>query len=103
MKFQNYLVKIKSIKKNNFKESYFEIRFHLDPLTKVMKTQDGKSIYIGLKSEGWKFTSLNNNISIETGLYFGNKNNFIENQNILISGNIIDEEILIKWEIEKIK
>ena len=90
-------------KKNNFKESYFEIRFHLDPLTKVMKTQDGKSIYIGLKSEGWKFTSLNNNISIETGLYFGNKNNFIENQNILISGNIIDEEILIKWEIEKIK
>ena len=29
-----------------------------------MKTQDGKSIYIGLKNEGWKFTSLNNKISL---------------------------------------
>ena len=67
-----------------------------------MKTQDGRSIYIGLGNEGWRFTSLNNEISFETGLYFGNKNNFIENQNILISGKIIDEEILINWEMEKI-
>ena len=67
-----------------------------------MKTQDGKSIYIGIKSEGWKFTSLNNKISFETGLYFGNKNNFTENQNILISGKIIEGDILINWEIEKI-
>ena len=68
-----------------------------------MKTLDGKSIFIGLKNEGWKFSSFNNNISFETGLYFGNKNNFVENQNILISGNISEKEILIKWEIEKIK
>ena len=68
-----------------------------------MKTQDGKSIYIGLKNEGWKFTSLNNNISFETGLYFGNKNNFVENQNILISSKILEKEIIINWEIEKIK
>ena len=69
-----------------------------------MKTQDGKSIYIGLKNEGWKFTSLNNKISFETGLYFGNKNNFVENQNILISGNISEmKKLLINWEIEKIK
>ncbi len=90
-------------KKNNFKEANFEIRFHLSPFSKVMKTQDGRSIYIGLGNEGWRFTSLNNEISFETGLYFGNKNNFIENQNILISGKIIDEEILINWEMEKIQ
>ena len=89
-------------KKSGFKVSNFEIRFHLDPAAKVMKTQDGKSIYIGIKSEGWKFTSLNNKISFETGLYFGNKNNFTENQNILISGKIIEGDILINWEIEKI-
>ena len=89
-------------KKKDFKKSNFEIRFHLDPEAKVMKTQDGRSILIGLKNEGWKFTSLNNKVSYETGLYFGNKNNFVENQNILISGKIIDEDILIKWEIEKI-
>ena len=66
-----------------------------------MKTQDGKSIYIGLKNEGWKFTSLNNNISFETGLYFGNKNNFIENQNILISGNISEKRNLINGKLKK--
>ena len=93
----------KIFKKNNFKGSNYEIRFHLDPDAKVMKTLDGKSIFIGLKNEGWKFSSFNNNISFETGLYFGNKNNFVENQNILISGNISKEEILIRWEIEKIK
>ena len=81
----------------------FEIRFHLDPEAKVMKTQDGNSIYIGLKNEGWKFTSLNNKISYETGLYFGNKNNFVENQNILITGKTSDKEVLIHWEFEKIK
>ena len=86
-----------------FKPSNFEIRFHLDPEAKVMKTQDGKSIYIGLKNEGWKFTSLNNKISFETGLYFGNKNKFIEHQNILISGKILEKEILINWDIERIK
>ena len=68
-----------------------------------MKTQDGKSIYIGLKNEGWKFTSLNNKISFESGLYFGNKNSFVENQNILISGIVSHQEASIKWEIEKIQ
>ena len=90
-------------KKEDFKEYNFEIRFHLDPEAKVMKTQDGNSIYIGLKNEGWKFTSLNNKISYETGLYFGNKNNFVENQNILITGKTSDKEVLINWEFEKIK
>ena len=92
----------RSKKKKDLKETNFEIRFHLDPEAKVMKTQDGRSILIGIKNEGWKFTSSNNKITYETGLYFGNKNNFVENQNILISGKIIDEDILIKWEIEKI-
>ena len=92
----------KIMKKKNFKKSNFEIRFHLEPEAKVMKTQDGKSIYINFKNESWKFTSFNNEITYETGLYFGNKNNFVENQNILISDKIINEDILIKWEIEKI-
>ena len=47
--------------------------------------------------------SINLKYDLDNGLYFGNKNNFVENQNILISGNISKEEILIRWEIEKIK
>ena len=90
-------------KKSNFGISNFEIRFHLNPSAKVMKTQDGKAIYIGINGEGWKFMSFNNKISFETGLFFGNKDNFLENQNILITGKIIDQNVSINWEIEKVQ
>tara|TARA_B100000902_G_C27306885_1_gene915992 strand:+ start:546 stop:2177 length:1632 start_codon:yes stop_codon:yes gene_type:complete len=92
----------KILKKPNFKPSSFEIRFHLDPESKIMKTQDGKTIYIDINNEGWKFTGKNCNINFETGLFFGLKNNFIENQNIVISGTVSKNEQKIIWELEKI-
>ena len=92
----------KLIKKRNFKSSNFEIRFHLEPNIKIMKTQDGKSIFIGLNNEGWKFTCANHKFDIETGLYFGNKNSYTENQNIFISGMTQNEDQTIKWELVKI-
>ena len=90
------------IKKKNFKSSNFEIRFHLEPNVKVMKTQDGKSILIELENEGWKFTCHNHNINIETGLYFGKKNSYTENQNMFISGITQNQDQTIKWELIKI-
>ena len=90
------------IKKKNFRSSNFEIRFHLEPNTKIMKTQNNKSIFIELDKEGWKFTSQNHNFNIETGLYFGKKNSYFENQNILISGMTSNENQTIKWELTKI-
>tara|TARA_B100001123_G_scaffold201161_1_gene228300 strand:- start:1079 stop:2713 length:1635 start_codon:yes stop_codon:yes gene_type:complete len=90
------------IKKKNFKSSNFEIRFHLKPNVKVMKTQDGKSIFIELENEGWKFTCYNHNIDIETGLYFGKKNSYTENQNMFISGITQSQNQTIKWELIKI-
>ena len=47
----------KIISKNKIKNLKFEIRFHLEPNVKVMKTQDNKSILIDLNGEGWKFNS----------------------------------------------
>ena len=41
-------------------------------------------------------------IGVETGLYFGNKNKYIENQNIFISGITQNNEQLIEWQISKI-
>ena len=67
-----------------------------------MKTQNNKSILIDLASEGWKFNSSNNNMNIVNGLYFGRKDSFVDNQNIVISGMTIDENQTIKWEITKI-
>ena len=43
-----------------------------------------------------------NNINIDNGLYFGRKDSFVENQNIVISGMTNDENQNIKWEITKI-
>jgi uncharacterized heparinase superfamily protein len=92
----------KILKKETNENIKFDIRFHLDPRTKVMKTLDNKSIFIELEDEGWKFNCENYDINIENGLYFGNKNSYKENQNILVSGktNKIDE--IIKWEIVKL-
>jgi len=92
----------KILSKNNTKNLKFEIRFHLEPSVKVMKTQDNKTIFIDLDGEGWKFNSDNQTINIDKGLYFGKKNSFIDNQNIFISGMTNDENQTIKWEITKL-
>jgi len=99
MKFIGY---DKIISKNKIKNLKFEIRFHLEPNVKIIKTQDNKSILIDLVGEGWKFSSNNNDINIDNGLYFGRKNSFIDNQNIFISGMTNTENQTIKWELTKI-
>jgi len=92
----------KILRKNFNKEIKFDIRFHLDPNSKVMKTQDNKYILIELEDEGWKFSCDSYDINIDNGLYFGNKNSYKENQNILISGMNNQKEQIIKWKINKL-
>ena len=91
----------KILKKIN-KNYKFDIRFHVEPDVKLMKTQDGKSILIELEDEGWKLTCDNYDINIDNGLYFGNKNSYIDNQNIFISGISNNQTEDIKWQIKKI-
>jgi uncharacterized heparinase superfamily protein len=92
----------KLLRKDNSREIKFDIRFHLEPNSKVMKTQDNKSILIELEDEGWKFSCENFDIDIDNGLYLGNKNLYKDNQNICISGISKKESQIIKWEINKI-
>jgi uncharacterized heparinase superfamily protein len=92
----------KIIRNNKDKNVKFDIRFHLDPCSKVMKTQDNKSILIELEDEGWKFSCDKFDISIDNGLYFGNKNSYKENHNIFISGITHETEEIIRWEITKL-
>ena len=80
----------------------FEIRFHLEPEIKLMKTQDSKAILIELKDEGWKFTCDNYDINIDNGLFFGNKNHYTLNQNIFISGTTNKQNEIITWQLSKI-
>ena len=80
----------------------FDIRFHLEPQIKLMKTQDNKTILIELEAEGWKFTCDNYDINIDNGLYFGNKNSYRQNQNIFISGITSNQNENIIWQLSKI-
>jgi uncharacterized heparinase superfamily protein len=92
----------KLLRKDNSKDIRFDIRFHLEPGSKVMKTQDNKSILIELEDEGWKFSCENFDINIDNGLYLGIKNSYKENQNICISGISKEKNQIIKWEITRI-
>ncbi len=92
----------KLIKTKNFKSSNFELRFHLLPNVKLTKLLNNECILIESNNAGWKFTCKNHNIDIETGLYFGMKNKYLENKNILVSGLTHPEEQNIFWEITKI-
>ena len=94
--------KEKLIKKKNFKVTNFDVRFHLLPNIKVTKLQDNKSVLIELENSGWRFFSNDGLIGVETGLYFGSKNKYVENQNIFISGITQNNEQLIEWQISKI-
>ena len=70
---------------------------------KSKKTQNKNIILIELENSAWRFYSENTSIDVETGLYFGNKNNYLENQNIFISGLTEKDDQVIKWEITKIE
>ena len=89
------------IKKSN-SNLKFDIRFHLEPNVKLMKTQDNKAILIELDDEGWKFTCDNFNINIDNGLYFGIKNSYTQNQNIFVSGITDSQNENITWQLNKI-
>ncbi len=92
----------KIIYKKINKKNKFDIRFHLEPNIKLMKTQDNKTILIELDDEGWKFTCNKFDINIDNGLYFGKKNTYLENQNIFISGISKNQNENITWELTKI-
>ena len=95
-------IKFDNDSKLNFKASNFEIRFHLLPNIKVTKLQDDKTVLIELMNSGWRFFSNDGKVGVETGLYFGNKNNYVENQNMFISGITQNIDQLIEWQISKI-
>ena len=91
-------------KTKNYSNSliYF-IRFHIYPDTKIVKTKAGNSILISLSNgEGWLLWNKTKDFEIEKNIFLGNKNKIINNESVIISGNISEEIISIKWEIERV-
>ena len=82
---------------------FYFVRFHIYPGTKIVKTKAGNSVLISLTNkEGWLLDSKTNIFEIEKNIFLGNKNKIINNEAILISGNINEEIISVEWTIERI-
>ena len=91
------------IKNKKVSNISYGIRFHIYPGIKIVKTQNSQSILLSLKNgEGWKFSSHDKEVLIEKGIYLGNKNKIVENENIYISGMTNGEDKIIEWSFEKI-
>ena len=89
--------------KNYLNSLNYFVRFHIYPETKIVKTKAGNSVLISLSNgEGWLLQSESNDFKIEKNIFFGKKNKVINNESILISGNVNKDTVLIKWIIEKI-
>ena len=89
--------------KNNLNSLIYFVRFHIYPDIKIVKTKAGNSILISLPNrEGWLLHSKTNSFEIEKNIFLGNKNKIINSESVSISGNINEEIISIKWEIERV-
>jgi len=102
-KDKSFFGKDNLFKKKNAKNCNFVVRFHIFPGIKTAKTQDAHTILLSLNNgEGWKFTCKNFKIMIEKGIFLGNKNKIVENENICISSLTNLKDIEIDWSLIKV-
>ena len=89
------------IKKNHKLKAKFNIRFHLSPNIEAVQTLGGKTILIQFKkNKSLIFTSDRENINLEKSIFLGG-NKILNNLCINISGDIINRNNIIRWEIRK--
>jgi uncharacterized heparinase superfamily protein len=94
--------KLKKIRKNYDLLNY-SVRFHIYPGTKVVKTISGNSVLISLPNgEGWSLVTETNKFEIDKNIFLGNKKRIINNESISISSKLSEENVMIKWMIERI-
>jgi uncharacterized heparinase superfamily protein len=90
-------------KKNYSKPVNYNIRFHIYPGVKIVKTKGGRTILISLQNgEGWHLSSLGNDLEIEESIFLGKKKNIIKSECIKISGKNITDSISIEWLFKKL-
>ena len=89
------------IKKNGSSNVEFSIRFHLYPGISPVQTMGGGSILLQIeKNKSLVFTSSEEKISIEKSIFLG-RNKILDNTCITVSGNLVNKNKAIHWEIKK--
>ena len=89
------------IKKKDGRPINYSFRFHLYPGLTAIKTIGGNSVLIQLsKNKSLIFTIKNESILIEKSIFLGG-NKILDSVCITISGNLVNKNKTIHWEIKK--
>ena len=79
----------------------YVFRFHINPELTVVKTMGGNSALIQIsKNKSVLFTINNENLEIEKSIFLGGKK-ILDNACITISGNLVNKNKSLNWEIRK--
>ena len=86
--------------KNNSTVNYC-LRFHLYPGLTAVKTISGNSVLIQLsKNKSLIFTFKDENILLEKSIFLGG-NKILNNTCVTVSGDLMNKNKIIQWEIKK--
>ena len=89
------------IKKKSGRPINYSFRFHLYPGLTAVKTMGGNSVLIQLsKNKSLIFTIKNESILVEKSIFLGG-NKILDNACITVSGNLVNKNKIIHWEIKK--
>ena len=89
------------IKKKNGKPVNYSLRFHLYPGLTAVKTMGGNSVLIQIsKKKSLIFTIIDESILLEKSIFLGG-NKILDNTCITVSGNLVNKDKNIRWEIKK--
>ena len=89
------------LKKKDGKPLSFSIRFHLYPGIEAVKTMSGNSVLIQIsKNKSLIFKTNDESILLEKSIFLGG-NKILDNSCITISGNLVNKDKTVHWEIKK--
>ena len=89
------------IKKKDGRPINYSIRFHLYPGLTAVKTMGGNSVLIQVsKKKSLLFTIINGSILLEKSIFLGG-NKILDSTCVTVSGNLVNKNQIIHWEIKK--
>ncbi len=89
------------IKKKDGKPINYSIRFHLYPGLTAVKTMGGNSVLIQIsKNKSLIFTIMNESIILEKSIFLG-RNKISNNTCVTVTGNLVNKNKIVHWEIKK--
>jgi len=89
------------IKKKDGRPINYSLRFHLYPGLTAVKTMGGNSVLIQIsKNKSLIFKIIDESILLEKSIFLG-RNKILDNTCITVSGNLVNKNKAIHWEIKK--